>query len=225
MGSMAGLGVYDVSEASRLTGVTVRRIRRWFRGYHYRGNEGTRHLPPVIRGCGVVVDGQLQLSFLDLIEVRVINKFLEFGVGWKELRRAALVGAELLQSSHPFATFRFRTDGRSIFASVNEESGDHGLIELSSHQNVFRQIIEPALHGVDFEGQFAVRWWLLGERRRIVIDPSRAFGRPIASKSGVPAQVLASYAERFGTPAARDWFEVDTSDVKDSIIFAKRFAA
>ncbi|MGH7131067.1 MAG: hypothetical protein ACREJO_03885 [Phycisphaerales bacterium] len=185
-------------------------------------------MPPVIPGNERDVDGHLQLSFLDLIEIRLIEQFLEFGVGWRELRRTAKVGAEILGTSQPFARFEFRTDGRAIFAKVAEETGDKLLVQLSQRQSVFPEVIEPALRDVQFENGnsgIAARWWPLGQARRVVIDPTRSFGKPVGAESGVPAVLLARYARAHGTKAAAEWFEVDSREVRDSVTFVRRFAA
>src|ERR1041384_3418994 len=88
-----GRGIYAVSEAAQLTGVRPSRIRRWFRGYEYRYKGETRTSPPAVRG-DYPPGRQLQLSFFDMTEMRVIDAFLRFGVGWGEVRRAAEVAVE-----------------------------------------------------------------------------------------------------------------------------------
>jgi uncharacterized protein (DUF433 family) len=172
-----------------------------------------------------VVDGHLQLAFLDLIEIRVIDGFLGFGVGWKELRHAASEGAMLLRTSHPFASFRFKTDGHRIFADIDIEPKDRRLIQLRGRQHVFREVVGPLLKGVEFDGRQAIRWWPIGEKRRVVIDPQRAFGKPIGASSGVPVTVLATYAARHGVHEAASWYDVDPTEVRDAITFTRRAAA
>jgi uncharacterized protein (DUF433 family) len=222
--SPAGQGVYSVQEASRLTRVAPRRVRRWFEGYEFPSSAGARRMPPVVVGDSRSVEGHLQLSFLDLIEIRLIAQFLEFGVGWKEMRRAAQVGRELLATEHPFASCKFKTDGRSVFADIGGPT-DSKLIQLRDRQQVFRKVIEPALLGVEFDASKAARWWPLGERASIVIDPARCFGRAVGARSGVPAEILAGYAERFGVADASSWYAASASEVRDAVKFAKRFAA
>lgn len=225
MNPAIGKGVYSVREAARLTGVTPGRIRRWFSGYDFETKQGHRRMPPVVPDDDRVVDGVLQLSFLDLVEIRVIDGFLGLGVPWRELRRSASVGAEMWATRHPFASLRFKTNGRRIFAKVHDQTGSETLLELSSRQHVFAQIVEMGLRGVEFDGNSAVRWWPLGERRHIVIDPRRSFGKPIASISGVPAAILASHAERNGVEATCNWYEVRAAEVRDAERFVKKFAA
>ncbi len=54
------------------------------------------------------VDGQLALSFLDLIEVRFVDAFLENGVPWKTIRSAAINAMEYFGQGHPLSNKRFK---------------------------------------------------------------------------------------------------------------------
>src|SRR4051812_45573373 len=86
-----GVGIYSILEAARLTGVAPRRIRRWIRGYSFRGATGqTRRSAPVFHSQLPVIDGQAALGFLDLIEVRFVDAFLKRGVQWPAIRLAEM---------------------------------------------------------------------------------------------------------------------------------------
>jgi hypothetical protein len=47
--SLLGIGLYTVAEASRLTCIPQGRLRRWLRGYTYRGGKRPSHRRPC--GC------------------------------------------------------------------------------------------------------------------------------------------------------------------------------
>jgi uncharacterized protein (DUF433 family) len=89
-----------------------------------------------------------------------------------------------------------------------------------------QRVIEPSLKGLEFENDFAARWWPLGRKRGIVIDPKRQFGQPIDDTSGVPTVVLANAAEAEGsiTKAARA-FMVPRASVRRAVAFEERRAA
>ncbi len=65
----------------------------------------------------------------------------------------------------------------------------------------------------------------MGNRRRIVIDPQRNFGRPTAAVSGIPTFVLAAFAKRTSIREAAAWFEADAREVRDCLRFENRIAA
>lgn len=220
-----GLGVYSLSEASRLTGVSTDRLRRWVRGYQYKNRDNTS-VSKAVFASDYSNNSVIQLSFLDLIESKVIDAFLKCGVGWREIRRASGTAAELLSSSHPFATFRFKTDGKQIFAEIIDET-DLSLVELKNKQRMFHRIISPSLKNLEFDSvnDHASRWWPLGHNSLVVIDPSKSFGKPATSVSGVPTDILYSHASRSSVAETASWYEVSPREVRDAIKFETLHAA
>ena len=103
-------GLYTISEASRLTGVSRGRIRRWLRGYHYRSRQKSYTSRPLWRGQWEPIDHTLALGFLDLIEIRFVDAFRRVGVSWATLRGANERAQEMFGGSHPFCTNRFVTE-------------------------------------------------------------------------------------------------------------------
>jgi uncharacterized protein (DUF433 family) len=56
-----------------------------------------------------------------------------------------------------------------------------------------------------------------------VLDPQRAFGAPIASRSGIPTAALAVAAERQGSVrAVTKWYRVTEREVRDALAFEQR---
>jgi uncharacterized protein (DUF433 family) len=214
-------GIYTVPEASRLTRVASPRIRRWLKGYKFFSGDREHVSPPVWRGQLQPVDGALALGFLDLMEIRVVDAFLRAGVSWKTLREAERRGSERFRSTHPFCTQRFETDGRSIFVDIGADSDEPILLEIINDQAVFDAITSPFFKDLEFsQDRVLERWWPLGDHRAVVVDPRRAFGKPIVVDRGVPTAIL------FGAvKASRSidevvfWYDVTKSSVVDAIEF------
>jgi uncharacterized protein (DUF433 family) len=228
--SLLGVGVYTVPEAARLTRVSAPRIRRWLTGYTFTSRAAQRSSAPVWERQIVSSSGELVLSFRDLLEVRFVDAFRRHGVTWRVIRLAAERAAEIIEDSHPFSTRRFKTDGRSIFADILQETGEESLLDLAKSQYQLKKIVEPFL----FEGlEFAeisgapVRWWPLGLDRRVVIDPERSFGQPIVTPESVPTSILAKAvkAEEGSIEAVARWYMVHPKAVKDAVELENRLAA
>jgi uncharacterized protein (DUF433 family) len=220
-------GIYTVADAARLTVVSTGRIRRWLRGYRYTHREKSYESPPLWRGQWEPIDHSLALGFLDLIEIRFVDAFLKAGVSWAMLRKAREKAHVLFKVSHPFCTQHFVTDGREIFVELHEETDEPSLVEIVKRQQVFGDIIKPFLKELEFGGQAGViRWWPLGEKRLVVLDPTRNFGRPIVATHGVPTEVLASAARTSGSIVeVTRWFEVAEREVRDAVEYEQRLAA
>lgn len=223
-----GTGIYSVPEASKISGVSPSRIRRWARGYQYRIGGEKRSSPPIWQNDLPPIDGIISLSFLDLLEIRFIDAFLQAGIGWKRLRIAADTAKNLLNTSHPFSTKSFKTDGRTIFADIVEENGERILLDLVRSQYAFNQVISPSLYkGIEFApNDTPLRWWPMGKVSQVVIDPTRAFGQPIVNRAGVPTAVLAEAVEaEDSVERVARWFEVKPSEVRTAIKFEEQLEA
>lgn len=227
--SLLGLGLYSASEASRLTSVPAARIRRWMSGYSYRSGDGSAAASAPIWVRELAEMDELVITFRDLLELRFVDAFRRHGVSWKVIRTSAHRAAELFETQHPFSTKRFRTDGRRIFADVIHESGEEALLDLVGSQFGFKRILEPFLYrGLEFseDEQTLVRWWPLGMRRRVVLDPTRSFGLPIDPVQGIRTSTLAAAfrAERSHARVA-SWFDTDVRAVRDAVAYEDSLAA
>lgn len=225
--TLIGVGIYSIAEASRLSQVHRNTIARWLRGYSYRLGDDRRYSPQVIKGGLLHAGGANALRFKDLIEVRFVDAFRHQGVSWKVLRKASERAAELLETTHPFSTKRFLTDGQRILGEMGRERGAGALLDVIKDQYVFREILAPYLRGLERSDQDEVlRWWPLERRGGVVLDPERSFGQPIISDEGVSTNVLyrAFKAEGAVDPVAR-WFDVKPKSVRLAIEYEKHLAA
>jgi uncharacterized protein (DUF433 family) len=226
---MLGEGIYTISEAARLSGIAPSRLRRWLEGYDFRARSGAiRHSKPAFH-AGVRGSGRdATISFLDLLEAMFFDRFHRQGVTWNTLRRAAAQAAVDFQDPHPFSTRRFRTDGRSVFAEVAKDDGDLKLLDIVKRQRVFTEVIEPLLTQIDYDvSGFAASWSPMGKRIPVIVDPSRAFGRPIIKGRGVRTSVLAAAVLK-GNASVKEvasWYEVEVEEVAAAVEFEERLAA
>jgi len=169
----------------------------------------------------------LELSFRDLIESRFVKIFRDIGLGMPTIRLCFERAKEFIGDQRPFSTRKFRTDGKTIFLEITHDVAEGDLIDLKRRQYAFHRVVAPSLQGLEFDVDSVARWFPLGERRRtIVIDPKRAFGRPLVFKYGVTTQTLARAAvvEKSIKEVSR-LFDVPIPAVREAIDFEKKIAA
>jgi uncharacterized protein (DUF433 family) len=221
--SLVGLGLYTPAEAARLIKVPVGKLCRWLEGHQI----GDRKYDPLWPRRIDFHDGCTYLTFLDLVQARVVSAFIAVGLSPQKVRFAIELGREIMRSDYPFASARFRTDGRTVVMQVLKEGEDDRLIDLfRGSQYLMRNVVEPSLRGVDFHDDLAVRWWPVGKKDRIVVDPRRQFGQPIDAETGVPTSVLAAAAVAEGSiEAAARAYRVPPAAVRRSVRFEQKLAA
>jgi uncharacterized protein (DUF433 family) len=225
--SLLQIGIYTVAEASRLTGVSRARIRRWLKGYEFRVKHGRHRSPAVWNSQLEPIDHAMALGFFDLLEIRAVDAFISAGVSWKDLRQIHEEAGKWVGNAHPFCTNRFATDGHTIFMELRERNHGVMLWDMRNVQRVFDRIIRPFLKNVEFDsGKVPRRWWPRGKSRRVALDPRRSFGHPIIFREGISTKVLArsARANRSAEEVAR-WFQISPASVREAIDFEQALAA
>jgi uncharacterized protein (DUF433 family) len=219
-------GIYTIPEASRLTRVTSSRIRRWMKGYDFKTRKERHHSDPVWVSQLPHIDDQVAVGFKDLMEIRFVDEFIRLGVSWKTMRMAHQAAKAKLGTDHPFCTHKFKTDGREILLEQAQASGDDCLIDITNDQRQFKRIVMPFLKELEFVDQSVSRWWPLGKRHLVVVDPARNMGQPTVTRSGVPTRVLAnSVKANDSMETVARWYEVSPQEVKDAVAFEQSLAA
>jgi uncharacterized protein (DUF433 family) len=224
--SLLGIGVYTVPEAAWMTNVSPPRIRRWLRGYKFRVGGKTHTSSAVWKPDLPVLEDALALSFRDLMEVRFVDYFLKQGVSWRMLRLAAGYAGEIVNSTHPFSTKMFKTDGKTIFADF-ERQGTRKIFNVIKHQYTIPDFIAPYLYdGLEFKENHPSRWFPLCNSKRVVIDPAISFGQPVVNPEGVPTLILArAFEVEKNIDRVSYWYNVPKKSVQDAVNYQQRLAA
>ncbi|MCS6920687.1 MAG: hypothetical protein NZM07_01985 [Elioraea sp.] len=222
----AALGIYSVQDAARLTGVPPRQIRGWLQGYAQR--KGKAAAGPVLRRQHELRDGELALGFLDLLEVAFLGRLVRAAEAqgrapsWKAIRTAAETARRVLNTDHPFAVRRIHTDGKRIFAEAQRATGDRALYDLvGDNFAIYDVVVDSFVASVEYEEDTPRRWTPDSRFDRIVVDPRRAFGRPVESTSGAPAEALfdAWRAEKGNAAKVAAYYGTDAAGVQQAVHF------
>ncbi len=176
--AILGQGVYTPREAARLVGTNVQQVLRWTRG-------SGPHLPLWNAHYQFLDDDITEISFLDLIEVRVVAAMRNANISLQSIRFAISFAQDKFGIERPLASQSFKTDGSEILMEAIENDGEYvSLSKKRPGQKVFKDIISQSLNDLEYEGEVVARW-----RPRnhvdVVLDPTRHFGDPILDEFGI----------------------------------------
>ncbi len=229
-----GVGIYSRAEAARLLHLTPQRLGRWVRGYTYwlKSGEAPRRTqqPPVVHTDLPTIGGALALSFLELMELRVVKAFVTKGVPLQRVRVAARRIADLYGTAHPFAHRRVYTDREQIFVAGHGESVEPDLLQVTGRrgagQLVAGGIFDRYVEEIDFEASTALaeRWFPLGRDVPIVLDPRIAFGAPVIVGTRIRTEILALYATGNAVATIARAFELEARHVRAALHFETQLA-
>jgi uncharacterized protein (DUF433 family) len=200
---------YQIGEAARYARTSASNVARWHKDPDLK-------LP--VKEIGA------ELSYIQLIEVAVVARCRDAGMTMRRIREARDYLERTLGVANPFATLRFKTDGKELFfdlAQTNEGQFIGNLVNTNfGGQLAWNDILGEALEEFDYDGDsdLAVRWRVGGAGSPILIDPRVAFGAP--NLRGVPTWV---FKERWvGKEPIEDTasdFGLDVEDVRQALEF------
>ncbi len=221
--------MYPPYFASRLTGLSVGRINRWLRGYDYK----YKHKGEIFYGSKSSLieregsSDSAYASFLDLVDLIFIKRFLEHGFTVQFMRKA-LNEVRSIVEGHHFAQRLFWTDGSKIFVEMNKSNTEAhpAMLELlSGGQWVIAEVIAQDSEKIEFNSVsgFAERWYPQGRNGHIVVDPEVNFGAPTIVGRGVETAVIYdSYgAEGEDLDRVSTWMELSNPEVAHAVEFEK----
>lgn len=221
MVTVLGHGVYGYREAALLTGVAQDCVREWFRERPAGGRRS-----PIFRGDYDPIEGDLAISFLDLIDVFVAGKLRSHGVSLQTLRKVYRQMGKDLDTPHPFCRRELLSDGKTVFMRGVDHRGEAELKEVLTRQKVFPDIILPFLKKIDYGkiSQVAERWRIAPH---VVIDPKICFGKPVVEAVSIPTAILANAyrANHKNAKRVAEWYNVQTGHVDAAVEFETKMAA
>ena len=146
-----GSGIYSPREAARLVGGSTQDVLRWTRG--------SGATDPLWKAHYQFLDDTTELSFLDLIEVRVVKALRRSGVSLQAIRFALDIAENRFEVKRPLATRRFKLLGGEILMDAIENDGE--LVSLSRRnpgQKIFSEIVKQSLNDLEYENDYVIRW-------------------------------------------------------------------
>lgn len=227
---LVGTGIYTLAQAARLARADRRAVRRWMLGYGRKDGDVRRFSPPLWRAQLADADlNEPSIGFQDLLELRLVNAFVQHGVSLTVIRATVDSAREEFGTAYPLTAKRFRTDGKKIFLEAVARTGEEKMIDMAKRQFVFSDVIKPSLYaGIEYDDGSARRWYPMGtDQKTVVLDPAKQFGTPIIKGAGIPTDTLyAAYlAEKRDSRMVGRIFDVSPRVVEAAVRFEQAFGA
>jgi uncharacterized protein (DUF433 family) len=213
---------YNLAETTRLTGLSRGRVSRYLRGYSYEGGK----LDPVI--SREIPPESTYASFLDLIDLLFVKRLVESGFSLQFIRKA-LDDARIHLGTPHFARSTFFTGRKDILLQLPDCSELVTL--LTGGQMAMNVVVDEFYKKLDFEKvtnfHFVRRWYPLGKRGLIVIDPTISYGRPTIMGSGIATENIFDLylGENEKIKPVEDWFRISSKHIKAAVNFELSLAA
>jgi len=213
---------YLIVEAAHYLRLPPTTLSSWIHGRSYPVARGERRSAALFVRP---VDGDSRLSFSNLIEAFVLRALREsYGVKMTAVRAAVAHAERRYGVKRLLMSKQLRAAPGRLFLDRYSD-----LIELaSSGQHAMRNVLEPYLDRIEYDGGLALKLYPLVRRegvagpRTVAIDPRMAFGRPIVEHRGIKTSAIAA---RFDvgesvSVIARD-YDLEIPDVEEAIRYER----
>lgn len=229
--SYLGIGLYTYTDASHILRISTGKLHKWADGYPYQYKGELRRQQPLFGRAHPELAVQNLLTFLDLIQLYLINEFRKEKISLQVIRATADRVSRLFQTNHPFAVMQFHTDGKRIIGEIQETSIDgvsrHYLEDLAKAQLVMETVRPFLIDHLDYTPEGITRqYWPLGREKGVVIDPARCFGNPMLSDFSIPTYPIYSMYLAGDTPSTiADAYCIDIDHITRAIEYEQALAA
>ena len=183
----ADVAAYSLTEAAGIISVPMSTLQKWTKGRTFpTKQQGLRTSAPII-----ATPEPRFLSFTNIVEAHILARLRKEHIALEKIRTAVHFVERNLKVKHALARKEFQTDGVDLFV-------DHlgRLINASRDgQGALREVLQEHLRRVEYDKGRVVRLFPLYREQApltIVVDPRRAFGRPVLRGTSVPVADIVS---------------------------------
>jgi uncharacterized protein (DUF433 family) len=217
------LAAYSIAEAARYLKIPPTTLRPWVAGREYPRRKGSGFFAPLI---ATPEEHPSRLSFNNLVEAYVLRALrTQHGVSIDAVRKAINFAAKGYSVGRLLLSPKLYTDAGELFL---EKYGQ--LVNLTkSGQLAMKKILEAYLKRVELDQtDLPIRFYpfVTGDTREdrkiIVIDARRAFGRPIVSRRGVSIAAIVDRIDAGETvEAVASDYDLEREEVEEAVIYAQ----
>ncbi|EAQ48426.1 DUF433 domain-containing protein [Leeuwenhoekiella blandensis] len=216
-----GKGSFTATEIADILNVKYHHIHRWINIY-WDGKLSKEYGEKY----SWVTDGKRAVSFHTFVEFYVMMQFSEAGVKPREVMKAHTELSELYNTAFPFALQHvlenIHTDKRKIYFDK-----DGSTLTLDGSKQFNLKLIQDFCVKLEFNNEnLASKYYPLGKKKSIVIDPERKFGQPVfKTHNTFPDIIYDHYQAGESIEYIAAIYELNKAEVRDAIQYKSRRAA
>ncbi len=172
--------MYSFKEVARLSGISVSTVRNWLFGYTVE----ERQVVPLIKASSDAT----YCSFLNLVEIMVAARFRKAeGTKYEVVKHTYENAKKLYSLEHPFASdLRLKAIGGHIVHMIKEK-GSLQAID-TPEQFTLPDLVVETMEQLEFELELASKWYPIGKKIPIVVDPYISSGVPVIEGRGITVE-------------------------------------
>lgn len=211
-----GIGIYTPSEIAQILRISYAKVSRWINKY-WDGELGLEYESRYSWTTG----NSKAVSFHTLVEFYVMMQLSEAGVNTRKILIAHQKLSKEFNTAFPFALNTVLqgifTDGNKIYFKIDNDT----LITLDGTKQLNLQFIQVFFKNLDFDSDnLASKFYPLGKKNSIVVDPKRKFGHPVVGDSNIyPETIYSLYKAGENKKYISYLYDLKPKEVNDAISY------
>jgi uncharacterized protein (DUF433 family) len=185
-GPQLGEGIYTLPDIGQILGIPYHKVHKWIKDYW------DTILANDFDHAYSWHDGKSRaVGFHTLIELVVFSQLNEAGIKPRDILKAHKELSNKFNTAFPFATSKvvknIYTDSFKIYFKEDYES----IYSLDGKNQFNLKFIEDFFKNIDFgDDELAARFWPLGRKHSIVVDPQHQCGQPVINGTNISADAI-----------------------------------
>ena len=215
-----GSGIYTISDVSKILKLPYQKVYTWTNKYWDGILASDIHEPYSVR-----IGSIKTINFYALIEFYILYLLGESGVRTRNVLDAHKELSHLFNTKYPLAQKdiieKISTDGKRIFFNFH---GSYLLLDGTKQFNL--DFIEIFFKNLEFNKDLlASKFWPMGKKSSIVLDPQRQLGLPVIGETNIlPQSLFNLYKGGESVQLIAALYNIDENSVKDAIKFCQTAA-
>lgn len=221
--SLLDRGIYSIPRAARLLGLSSQQIRAWMTPRR-RVTDGIETVtPPIWEPILPVINGHVAVSFLELMELKIVRAMVQRRTINRKKIRACVLGWRGMTGDLPYPLVNQKFSPMLTPSTLAVELKDEGVcVDATTQQYIMSEIVVPERIDLEYDGgDLPNRWMPKIWKGGIVVSPLFSFGEPVVSDGYVPTSALALAAEIEGVEAAARQYGVAIETVRIAVSYER----
>ncbi len=176
--------MYSFSEVAHLAHVSASTVRNWLFGYTTERGQ----VKPLFQNH---IEEEKVCSFLELIEIVVAANFRKAEhKSFKTVRLAYDNARKIFHLDYPFARVELKAIGGRIVHIIREPGISLQAIDQPEQHTLPDLVQQIVTEQIEYEYELASRWYPVGKKIPIVVDPRISAGVPIIEGRGITVEAI-----------------------------------
>lgn len=216
-----GYGIYTIPDIANILNLKYHKVERLLNEYWDK-----RFADVLGKKYSWSIGKTKAVSFHTLVEFYIFFQLRESGVSTQQILKAHKELSEMYNTAFPFAISKIIQGIRCVGSRIVFKIKDGEYINLDATKQLNLTFIQEFAQKLVFDSNnLAEKFYPLGKKNSVVVDPHHQFGQPVIANTNIfPKTIFNLYNAKESKQYIAASYELTLKQVNDAIAFCKNAA-